>query len=133
MFLKRLYSLAVLLLSLLSMGSARAASQKMLAHHVPSAVARLQPLGLLPAASRLDLEIALPLRNQNDLTNLLQRICDPTSPNYRQYLTPKQFAAQFGPTEKDYQQVIAFARANGLTVTGTHPNRTLLDVNASVR
>ncbi|MEY2427256.1 MAG: hypothetical protein QOJ40_141, partial [Verrucomicrobiota bacterium] len=135
MFLKRLYSpwLAVLLLPLISAGPARGLPQKILTGHVPSAGTRSQPLGLLPEANRLDLEIALPLRNQNELAHLLQQICDPASPNYRQYLAPKQFAAQFGPTEKDYQQLIAFARANGLTVTGTHPNRTLLDVNGSVR
>ncbi len=47
-------------------------------------------------------------------------------------MTPEEFAKQFGPTEQDYQTLIAFARANGLAVTSLHPNRTLLDVNGSV-
>ena len=38
-------------------------------------------------------------------------------PNYHHYLTPEQFTERFGPTEQDYQAVIAFAKANGLTVT----------------
>ena len=76
--------------------------------------------------------IALPLRNQETLTNLLRQIYDPTSPNYHHYLTPQQFAEQFGPEEKDYQAVAAFAKTNGLTMTGTHSNHTLLDVNGPV-
>jgi subtilase family serine protease len=44
---------------------------------------------------------------------------------------PEQFTEQFGPTEADYQKVIAFARANGLTVTGTYGNRVLLDVSGT--
>ncbi len=48
------------------------------------------------------------------------------------YLTPDQFAERFGPTEEDYQAVKNFAASNGLRVTGTHPNRTLVDVNGTV-
>src|SRR5204862_5824763 len=80
---------------------------------------------------RLSLIIGLPLRNRENLTNLLALLYDPLSPNFHQFLTPEQFAEQFSPTEKDYQAVIDFARTNALVVTGTHPNRTLLDVNGS--
>ena len=59
-------------------------------------------------------------------------IYDPASTNYHRYLTPEQFTEQFGPTETDYQSVIDFARTNGLTVTATYPNRTLVDVSGSV-
>jgi hypothetical protein len=100
--------------------------------HVPAAVSHLQPLGRLPAANHLDLTIGLPLRNETELDNLLREIYDPASPNFRQYLTPEQFTERFGPTKQDYQAVIDFVTANGLKVTGTHPNRVALDVNGSV-
>ena len=67
----------------------------------------------------MKLAIGLPLRNQAALTDLLQQIYDPASPNYQHYLTPEEFTAQFGPTEQDYQKVIDFAQANGLAVTRT--------------
>src|SRR5262249_12103436 len=36
--------------------------------------------------------------------------------------------ARFCPTEKDYQALIDFVRSRGLSVTGRHPNRLVLDV-----
>ena len=98
--------------------------------HIPEAVSRLQPIGRMPGTNRLSLAIGLPLRNEAALDSLLQQIYDPASPNFHQYLTPEQFTERFGPTEQDYQAVIDFAKANGLTVTGTHPNRMVLDVSA---
>jgi len=76
--------------------------------------------------------IGLPLRNQSEFDQLLRDIYDPTSASYHQYLTPQQIAERFGPSDEDYQAVMAFILTNGLAVTGTHPDRTLLDVNASV-
>ena len=112
----------------------RAADQRVLHGHVPPAVARLglQLAGRLPATNLLHLAIGLPLRNREALTNLLQQIYDPTSPNYRHYLTPQQFTEQFGPTELDYQTVINFAKTNGLEVRGTSGNRVVLDVSGRV-
>jgi uncharacterized repeat protein (TIGR01451 family) len=100
--------------------------------HVPAIVSQLQPLGQLSVGANLNLAIGLPLRNQDTLTNLLAQIYDPASTNYHKYLTPAQFTEQFGPTAQDYQTVSNFARQNGLTVIGTHPNRVLLDVAGTV-
>jgi uncharacterized repeat protein (TIGR03803 family) len=109
-----------------------AAAGGTLAGHVPAVVANLRPMGNLPGTQRLNLAIGLPLRNREALTNLLQQVSDPSSPNYRHYLTPGEFADEFGPTEGDYQAVIAFAESRGLTVTGRHGNRMLLDVSGPV-
>jgi uncharacterized repeat protein (TIGR01451 family) len=95
-------------------------------------VARLAPVGVLLGSQRLNLAIGLPLRNQQELDTLLGQLYDPASPNYRRYLTTEQFTERFGPTEADYQAVTAFAKSNGLTVTVTHPNRVVLDVEGSV-
>jgi hypothetical protein len=95
-------------------------------------VGRVQPLGRLQAVQRLNLAIGLPLRNRQTLANLLEAVCDPASPRFRQYLTPEQFASNFGPSEQDYEAVAAFMSANGLTVTARHPNRLLLDVSGTV-
>ena len=54
----------------------RAAGLTTLGGHVPAVVSRLQPAGLLPAATNLNLAIGLPLRNREALTNLLREIYD---------------------------------------------------------
>src|ERR1022692_421807 len=108
------------------------ATRKVLSGHVPAVVSRLQPVGRLAGTTQMKLAIGLPLRNQEALTNLLHQLYDPAKPNYRRFLTPVQVRALFRPTEQDYQAVIAFAQANGLTVTGTHSNCTLVDVSGKV-
>jgi uncharacterized repeat protein (TIGR01451 family) len=78
------------------------------------------------------LALGLPLRNPEALRRLLEQLYDPASSQYRQYLTTDQFTAQFGPSEQDYQAVVAFATQHGLSVTATHPNRMILDVSGTV-
>ncbi len=100
--------------------------------HLPEAAAGLQPLGRLDGATRLRLSISLPLHHQAELTNLLEQLYDPASPLYHRYLTPEDFDARFGPTEEDYQALMAWAARSGFAVTARHPNRMLLEVSASV-
>ncbi len=101
---------------------------------VPEAVSRLQlqPIGRLPDTNRLRLAIGLPLRNREQLENELMKIYDPASTNFHHYLTLQQFTDDFGPSERDYLAVIAFAKTHGLNVTATYPNRVLLDVEGAL-
>lgn len=108
------------------------AQTRALQGHVPAIVSQLTPIGRLPGTTNLHLAISLPLHNQTALASFLRQLYDPTSTNYKHYLTPEQFTAQFGPTEQEYLAVIDFAQANGLVVTGTSPNRMLLEVSGSV-
>lgn len=82
----------------------------------------------------LNLQIELPLRNQTQLNSLLQSIYDPQSPNYHQWLTPVQFAQQFGYTglEINSIEVKQFLQSQGLSVTGQSPNGLVLYVSGSV-
>jgi subtilase family serine protease len=121
-----------MLVSIPGMAMPLAAADRQLAPgHVPEIVKRLQPAGDLAAETPLNLAIGLPVRNGQTLVTLARDVSDPTSPLYRHYLTPDEFAAQFGPTAEQYQAVIAFARSNHLTVTGTHRNGMLLDVSGA--
>jgi subtilase family serine protease len=103
-----------------------------LPHHVPEAIRalHLKPLGALPYSTRINLVIGLPWRHREALTNLLHDLYDPASPSFHHYLTPKQFAEQFGPSTNDYESLAAFIQAHGLTIMHRHPNRMLLDVSA---
>jgi len=111
--------------------TARAGQRQLLSGHLPPAPAVATALRPLKADTTLDLAISLPLRNREALTNLLDQLYDPASPNFRRFLTADQFAAQFGPTAADYQAVMAFAAGNGLKVTRTYGNRALVDVRGT--
>jgi subtilase family serine protease len=97
--------------------------------HVRQAIAGADLVSQLDPATPLDMQIALPLRNQAQLDALIAGQYDPNSPDYHHFLTPAQFGRMFGPTEEDYSRVLAFARSRGLTVTGTSANRTVVDVS----
>jgi subtilase family serine protease len=86
----------------------------------------------LPATHSLRLNIALPLRNESELDELLSQIYNPESPSYHQFLSVEEFTERFGPSQEDYDAVINFAEENGLTVTGTAPNRMIVDVEGPV-
>jgi subtilase family serine protease len=107
---------------------------QVLYNHVRSAVSSGQAalLGPLDPALRLNLSIVLPLRNQDELTSLLARLSNPSSPDYRQFLSAQQFTDRFGPTPSDYQAVINFVIANGFTVTDQPANRLIVPINGTV-
>ena len=115
---------------LLGIGLPLSAEVRYLAHgHVPEIAKHLQSTGELPAETQMNLTIGLPVRNAPALESLVRDVYDPSSPLYHHFLTPDEFAAQFGPTPEQYQAVSAFARSNHLAVTRTHSNRMLLDVS----
>lgn len=104
--------------------------QAVLTRHMHEVVSRGQAawVGRLPARQPLRLTIALPLRNESELDELLQQLYDPQSPSYHQFLSVEEFTERFGPSQEDYDALISFAQANGLTVTGTARNRMIVNV-----
>ena len=121
--------------ALLLLGTAgRAQTLQVLHDHMRSEVASGQAprVGFLPSTQRLKLAVVLPIPNASELTSFLDQLYDPKSPGYRQYLTVEQFIQRFGPAAGDYQAVVDFSNAHGFTVTETHRNRLVLDLDGSV-
>ena len=105
--------------------TSQAQSQTLLTRHVREAVlkgeARL--VGQLPATQTIHFDIALALRHQPDLEDFLQDVYDPSSSSYRHFVTVEEFTARFGPSQEDYDALIAFAKASGFTVVEGSRNR----------
>ena len=100
---------------------------------MPSVVGRLQPISHLEASNHLKLAISLPLRDPAGLSNLLEQIYDPNSPNYHQDPDGAPVCGSIWSHRRaDYETLKGFADSNNLAVTGVHPNRMLLDVDSSV-
>jgi subtilase family serine protease len=113
---------------------AAAVAHAPMAPNCPEAVVngKAAVMGAVGLQQRLKLAIQLQLRNQAELTRLLHDLYDPKSPNFHRYLSVSGFTERFGATAGDYNTVVAWAKANGLTVTGTTPNRRLVAVEGSV-
>lgn len=111
-------------------GSSRAEQRLALTSHVPAGVSSgIAPMiGQVPATQHLHLAISLPLQNETELHELLQRIYDPQSSSFRQYLSVQEFTEKFGPSQSDYEALLNFAQANGLAVVDKFENRMVLDV-----
>jgi len=77
-----------------------------------------QPVGHLPSNQTLSLDIVLPVRDQAALESFIEDVYNPASSSYRQFLTPQEFTERFGPSKHDYDAVVSYATAHGLTVTG---------------
>ena len=89
-------------------------------HHVRDAVSQhtAKQVGSLPANQLMALDVVLPIRDQAGLDAFVADVTNPSSPNYRHYLTPAQFTAKFGPSQSDFDSVVTYLRNNGLNVTG---------------
>ncbi len=101
-------------------GTTSSRAQSFLTHHVRDVVrsGSAQAIGRLPASQIMSLDIVLQLRDQAGLDRLVSELYDPTSPSYRHFLTVPEFTAEFGPTQKDYDAVVQFAKSSGFLVTG---------------
>jgi subtilase family serine protease len=104
------------------------AQSPLLTRHVREEVAngRAQLIGQLPATQTLRFDIVLPLRDRAGLQNFLQEVQDPTSPFYHHFLTPQEFTARFGPSQENWDALVAFAKASGFEIiNGTLEERDL--------
>jgi subtilase family serine protease len=106
----------------------QAQPQQLLTRHVRDEVAngRAQFVGQLPATQTLRFDIVLPLRDRAGLQNFVQDVQDPTSRSYHQFLTPQEVTARFGPSQEDWDALVAFARASGFEIiSGNREERDL--------
>jgi subtilase family serine protease len=120
--------ITVLAIVFLAHTLAQAEPQPLLTRHVRDVVANGQaPLvGQLPATQTLRFDIVLPLRDRAGLQAFVQEVNDSTSSSYHQFLTPQEFTARFGPSQDDWDALVAFAKASGFEViNGTREERDL--------
>ena len=89
-------------------------------------------VGPAPAATALPLVVTLKPRDPVALTTAVQMISDPGSPQYRRFLTPAQFAQQFGPTASTVRQVTSALRQEGLTVGAPSSTGLSLPISGTV-
>ncbi|WP_263373767.1 S53 family serine peptidase [Granulicella aggregans] len=117
---RRFCSLFLAIVAIASALPIASPAQSVMTHHVREVTrtgeARL--IGRKPSAEVMSLDLVLPLRDPAGLKAFLADLYNPKSPTFHKYLTPAEFTAMFGPTQAQYDEVLAFAKNNALTVTG---------------
>ncbi len=107
-------------LPLVNLACQAADRQPVMTHQVREATTNgtAIPVGRMPAYQILQVDVVLQLRDRAGLQSLLAQQYDPQSPMYRQWITPQEFTEAFGPTQKDYDAVVNFAKEHNLQVVG---------------
>jgi subtilase family serine protease len=121
-------ALVCAIVSLLYVIPGQAQPQSPLTRHVRDEVVngKAQLVGKLPASQTLRIDIVLPLRDRAGLQSFVQEVQDPASPSHHQFLTPQEFTARFGPSQEDWDALVAFAKASGFEIiSGTREGRDL--------
>jgi subtilase family serine protease len=90
---------------------------------VPAIVERAVVLGRPDPQRLFPILVSLNFARPDDAQTYADAVSDPKSPLYRQFLTPAEIAARFGPSEADYAAVVAHLRANGLRIVAMPVNR----------
>ena len=88
-------------------------------------------LGPLDPSTTVDFALALRMPGQAALDAYLASLYDPSSANYRHFLSAAEFGARFGLPLSRIASLEAWARAAGLTVLGGYDQRTALRLEAT--
>ena len=97
------------------------ADGKLIRHNTPSYVATAINLGSADPAEVIEVSIWLQLHNRSQFDALSRSLYDRSSPNYHQWLTPKDIAARFGPTSQEAKTLRQFFTTRNLKVVKTGP------------
>src|SRR6202044_3701451 len=111
-------TITILVIVFLANSLSQAQPLPLLTRHVRDAVVNSQAalVGRLPATQFMHFDVVLALRDRAGLQTFVQQVNDPTSPSYHQFLTPQEFTARFGPSQEDWDALVAFAKASGFQI-----------------
>lgn len=93
---------------------------------IPSWARGVRPAAAEPGSAIVHIALSLQTRDQAGLTRLVSAVSTPGSADYRHFLTTAQFNAHFAPTAMSTSLTRTWLRAQGLTVDGTTPGRSLV-------
>jgi subtilase family serine protease len=113
-------TITILAIVFLANALSQAEPAPLLTRHVRDVVVNGQaPLvGQLPAKQVMHFDVVLAPRDRAGLQTFVQEVNEPTSPSYHQFLTPQEFTSRFGPSQKDWDALVAFAKASGFQIVG---------------
>jgi hypothetical protein len=91
----------------------------------------VQDLGRRASSAPVDVVVTLRFNQTEELDQLLKGQIDPSSSNYRKFLTAAQFDERFDPTAEQLDQVSSELQRAGFKITQVSSDRVLVYATAS--
>ena len=131
---RRIAQCMLTVVAMLSVATLNSHASTILTHHVREVIrtGEASAIGRLPANQAMQLDIVLALRDQAGLDAFLKDLYNPYTSSYRQFLTPAEFTERFGPTQEDYDAVVAFAKSSGFEIVGGSRDGMIVQVRGPV-
>ena len=98
-------------------GAAHAETTIRLSDGLPEAAAELATEGRAPRSRALRMQVYLKPRNRAQLDRLLDALQDPSSSQYRRFLSASEYEARFAPAQRDVDAIRAWLEREGFRVT----------------
>jgi subtilase family serine protease len=86
--------------------------------------------GIVPDSFAMDhmlLQLQRPPARETELKQYIDGLNDPNAANFHQWLTPEQFAAQYGVAQSDVDAVSGWLKGHGFAVHGIQPGGLTID------
>ncbi len=113
------------------LGAASSAAAAVRLGAAPALPEGAREAGAVAAATPMHITVTLQPRDPAGLASFATEVSTPGSPLYGDYITPAQFAQQFGATADDVQAVEASLRAHGLDPGTVSANSLSIPVDAT--
>jgi subtilase family serine protease len=110
---------AFLLIPTVSAGAATSATVQ---DKAPAAVPANR-VGPTPGEEMIEFDVGVKLKDLPGAEALAREVSDPTSPNYRKFLSPSQWESRFSPSVKADQEIVRSLRKAGFKVVKVAPDR----------
>jgi pseudomonalisin len=124
-------ALVLALVPLAAAAPARAADRVVFSKNVLP-LGRATDLGKTAATQAMEIGIGLRAPHPEAEAALAAVQRDPSSADYRRFLTPAQYAARFGVDDATFQRALSWLRAGGADVQVTSPSRNFVEFRATV-
>jgi len=109
-----------------------AATGQIVANNIPGFVKTAATIGPTDKTKTIDVTVWLKPRNKSELDALVTSLYEPTSSNYRHWITPAEFAASYAPTAADASKVASFLSTSGLSVLAVGPQNMYVRAQGTV-
>jgi subtilase family serine protease len=84
-----------------------------------------------PSGELIEFDVGIELKDLPGAEALAKEVTDPTSRNYRRYLTPQQWESRFSPSVKADREVAESLRSAGIKIVKVAPDRMTIEAEGT--